>query len=81
MVATACLSAACAGQSTLADHWGYSRFGTMLQVRLDEKGDASFRREMMSKDRGPADAKCAFERVVHVVSSKVLDDTSYRAHS
>ena len=53
----------------------------MLQVRLDEKRDGSFKRRMMPKDRGPADAKCAFERVVHVVSSMVLDDSSYPASS
>ena len=53
----------------------------MLQVRLDEKGDASFKREMMPKNRGPADAQCAFERVVHVVSLMVLDDLSFPARS
>ena len=35
----------------------------------------------MPKDRGPADAKRAFERVIHVVSSMVLDDLSYPARS
>ena len=81
MVAKKCLDAAFAGRSTLADHWGYSSFGTMLQVRLDGKRDVSFKREMMPKDRGLADAKRAFERVVHVVSVMVLYDLSYPAHS
>ena len=53
----------------------------MLQVRLIEKRDASFRRGMMPKGRGPADAKRAFERVVHVVFVIMLDDLSYSPHS